>query len=116
MKEEDQRAVIADACGWTKPKPYRGPIEWCPSDEYFEPPDYLNDLNACHEMEKALTAEQCYLYAQILGEGCGVWEPKNGPRNWPFHATAAQRAEAFLKTLGKWSPNVPSEPRGGQTL
>jgi hypothetical protein len=55
--------------------------------------DYCNDLNAMHEAEKVLIFEDWESYCEKLGgsfRGCA-------------HATARQRAEAFLLTLGKWS-------------
>jgi hypothetical protein len=58
-------------------------------------PDYLNDLNAMHEAEKALTSEQLEVYCNILHK------PNHGVY-WAIHATASQRAEAFLRTIGKW--------------
>lgn len=63
-------------------------------------PDYCNDLNAMHEAEKVLTPEQLVDYCAFslrvaTGEGC-VTDYKM------IRATAAQRAEAFLKTIGKW--------------
>ena len=63
-------------------------------------PDYCNDLNAMHEAEKVLTPEQLVDYCAFslrvaTGEGC-VTDYKM------IRATAAQRAEAFLRTIGKW--------------
>ena len=71
------------------------------------PPDYFNDLNACHEMEKEMTDNQWEEYTiRLTGEEMG--------EEWPtcflnlsavanaIHATAAQRAEAFGKTLNLW--------------
>lgn len=59
-------------------------------------PDYLTDLNAMHEAEKVLTGHQWTDYANVLTD--------IGPcsRRGMIHATAAQRAEAFLRTVGKW--------------
>ena len=66
-------------------------------------PDYPNDLNAMHEAEKVLRKDQHRNYIKEL-----VFLPK---AEWTdvyeevmvvAHATAAQRAEAFLKTIGKW--------------
>ena len=71
-------------------------------------PDYLSDLNAMHEAEKVLTTpEQQSRYVEQL---CRLLnDAMRESRRWigatPFHyahATAAQRAEAFLRTLGKW--------------
>jgi len=53
------------------------------------PPDYCNDLNAMHEVEKTLTDH---------------WDGfhfRNHIAN-NVHATARQRAEAYLRTIGKW--------------
>jgi hypothetical protein len=60
--------------------------------------DYYNDLNAMREAEHVLTAETQEEYMRILQE---LTFSRDG--DWGFcHATAAQRAEAFLRTLGKW--------------
>ncbi len=60
-------------------------------------PDYLNDLNAMHEAEGTLNRGSGYhetggygLYLVALDHDVS--------------ATAAQRAEAFLKTLNLWKP------------
>ena len=71
-------------------------------------PDYLNDLNAVHEAEKTL--DDGVLWRGYLNQ---LWEVVCPERNQMngldaatglllVHATAAQRAEAFLKTLGLW--------------
>jgi hypothetical protein len=61
-------------------------------------PDYCNDLNAMHEAEKALTRNQHETYYKHLNY--------NHNRRAPiWHTTAAQRAEAFLKTIKKWNSN-----------
>lgn len=58
-------------------------------------PDYLNDLNAMHEAERMLPVAQWDRYTQWLGELA------RGTRRFVVcHATARQRAEAFLKTKG----------------
>ena len=50
---------------------------------------FTTDLNAMHEAEKVLTDHQWDDYICQLGHAMG--------------ATAAQRAEAFLKTLKLWT-------------
>lgn len=66
-----------------------------------ELPDYLNDLNAMHEAEKTLTGEQYAVFARHLDSMLF-----RGSARDIISATAAQRAEAFLKTTGKWEqPN-----------
>ncbi len=68
-------------------------------------PNYLNDLNAMHEAEKMLTEEQqddyvIHLTDSISEEVCDL-QPRVG--EWLLAtATAAQRAEALLKTIGEW--------------
>lgn len=69
---------------------------------------YTNDLNAMHEAEKALQSHHlCYEFNNnlynILGNTVGNRADK--PHHWTWHATAKQRAEAFLKTIGKWEEN-----------
>ena len=113
MTPDQQQIDIAIACGWTEidglsAKGLMGrPSGKICSFDYL--PDYLADLNACHEMEKVLT-----------DKGVNAWWAyvaninRNNPR--PFgsetavHATAAQRAEAFLRTLGLWQP-TPTQPQ-----
>jgi hypothetical protein len=61
-------------------------------------PDYLNDLNAMQEAENVLTNEQWWLFVEFLTEIRG------GGVAICISATAAQRAEAFLRTLNLWKP------------
>lgn len=77
-------------------------------------PDYLTDLNAMHEAEKVLLNSQRRAYGEML---IGVhplhYDPTirvqddNLNDNYMklfliANMTAAQRAEAFLRTIGKW--------------
>jgi hypothetical protein len=108
MTPEEQRIAIAEACGWTcivfvglfGEKDYRGVHESCrPKGKTGKwqgrIPDYLNDLNAMHEAEKILkpgTDEEAdYLVFLARLTNCK-----------PSFATAAQRAEAFLRVLDLW--------------
>jgi hypothetical protein len=94
MKPEQQRIAIAEACGW-EGETY-GP-SWCES--VTKMPDYLNDLNAMHEAEAILTKTQRQFYQvklmklQKADYVAGYW--------FLIHATAAQRAEAFLRAIEK---------------
>jgi hypothetical protein len=70
-------------------------------------PDYLNDLNAMHEAEEILTIGQRGEFWDVLHrmvERHEFWgdDTTNDICFRVMHATAAQRAEAFLKTLGLW--------------
>ena len=101
MTPEQQRIAIAEACGkWHSGWPHEYMNQ---ADRLRHIPNYLNDLNAMHEAEKMLGA--CWpTYCEHLLE---IVEPE--PRSlevchyWNLlHATATQRAEAFLRTIGKW--------------
>jgi len=101
MTPEAQRIAIAEACGWrctasfkeafacwVKPDGMDHQTEWLP--------DYLNDLNAMHEAEKVL---------DTVTQRGDYWDYLFSLTDGEFemcHATAAQRAEAFLRTIGKW--------------
>jgi ABC-type amino acid transport substrate-binding protein len=97
MTPEAQRIALAEWDGyhyingqfWVNPKV---PI---PST----PPDYLHDLNAVAELEGKLIGVKgnygntlLYEYQVILGSLCKA----------PIIATAAQRCEALLRTIGLW--------------
>ena len=59
-------------------------------------PDYLNDLNAMHDAEISLDGMNQITYLAKLHEN-------NHYCSWGGTcATAPQRAEAFLRTLGLW--------------
>jgi hypothetical protein len=68
-------------------------------------PDYLNDLNAMHEAEKVLELTQYWHYADIHIRDVVMRDNRGrSPAAQTSYAcaTAAQRAEAFLRTIGKW--------------
>lgn len=104
MTQEAQCILIAEACGYSFQKCLNGLIEWRNPDggylgRFSHPgfcpsvvPKYTTDLNAMHQAEKVLTAEQWHEYDRLM--------PLRDPQK--IHATAAQRAEAFLRTLNLW--------------
>jgi hypothetical protein len=55
-------------------------------------PDYCNDLNAMYEAEEVLTSNEWELWHRIIGD----WDVTVA------RLTSHQRAESFLKTIGKW--------------
>lgn len=80
---------------------------------YGQIPDYLADLNAINEAEQSLLNEQRREYARTLVRvhplhydptAPGPMCHDGGAMNLFLIAsmTAAQRAEAFLRTIGKW--------------
>lgn len=97
MTDQEINIAIAEACGW-KPH-YSGdgfgehPI-YAPR-QMVRLPDYCNDLNAMHE------AESSEAIRRNLFDYCMTLQNITGGELF-FHATAGQRAEAFLRTLGKW--------------
>lgn len=94
MSPEAQRIAIAEACKKLMCPEYGWPQQ--PHDL----PDYLTDLNAMHEAEKALTSVQYWQYV----EWCEKLVKLNHV-DYVAHstsATAAQRAEAFLRALNLW--------------
>ena len=100
MTPEQQRIAIAEACGWTIK--HKG--LWVEAlQKYACIPDYLNDLNAMHEVEKVLTDEQWPKYREELRTVVlGGIRLVSQYCKADLHATASQRAEAFLCTIGKW--------------
>jgi len=117
MTTTAQRIAIAEKCGWKRcriptqgrddPLPrgwaLNGNGGWGARDRL---PNYLNDLNAMHEAEKVLDAFQWELYREELAESCtplSQCRSKEQQYKFAMHATAAQRAEAFLKAANLWS-------------
>ncbi len=105
MNPIEQREAIAKACGWTE----QSLGWWRHEDHKLDAvilPDYLNDLNAMHEAEKILTPKQWNTYTVNLARTIAECHDANikvsVPTNVLLSATAAQRAEAFLRTLGLW--------------
>lgn len=101
MTDQEINIAIAEACGWKHI--YNDKLlqaEWISPAGYstwaHELPDYCNDLNAMHEAEKTIKLpSDRQKYSLTLHKICG--------ESWlevPF-ATVRQRAEAFLRTIGK---------------
>lgn len=112
MTPEAQRLAIAEACGWKHIERLQSGLHGWQSPGPLEPlPDYLNDLNALHEAEKVLwrdgTAfEFANQLVEIVCSHHGFRREKCTPDDhlaFLSHATAAQRAEAFLRNLNLWT-------------
>lgn len=110
MTEKQQIEAIAQAVIW-KPTTDGGVCWDANGKPIVSYPQYTRDLNAMHEAEQVLTSQQeinyvCCLGGLIMSAAC-----ENDPR-WinselsssdsTYRATARQRAEAFLRTIGKW--------------
>lgn len=117
MKPDEQRIAIAKACGWgdwnmTFQKIENGKlfVHRNKVSGWVEVPDYLTDLNAMHDAEKMIADKPLQVLeyyrnlvdllerapdgSHIYGV-CMYWET--------LHASAALRAEAFLRTLNLWT-------------
>ena len=100
MTNEHINQRIAEACGWKEVEP------WLDGDRCFELnqsvcgyriediPNYCTDLNAIHEAEKII---------KNTDKWRGYKEELNCMPIDTIHATARQKAEAYLKALGKWN-------------
>lgn len=120
MNKEKQRIAIAVACGYKivdspktagfvrLQKPDGSPVcsvgeesrdnLWPSALSWNWIPDYLNSLDAVHEAVETLRHKdgpEWFDFQKHLMDICG------STMNC-IQATAAQRAEAFLKTLGLW--------------
>jgi hypothetical protein len=108
MDTHKQQIAIAVACGWHK-HDCGDCLCWKLGTELmgitcsvYDLPDYLNDLNSMHKAEKMLTLEQHSYYRENLAMVVGFTDiSPTGGRAY-VSATAIQRAEAFLRTLGIW--------------
>lgn len=125
MTPEAKRIAIAEACGWVKTEQttFSGNPMWqkdgvlaairhalIDGAEWL--PDYLGSLDACHEMEKTLNPGQWSDYTmtlrRIVQAECdkpecyvpGCERAQLIADFWFYHATAAQRSDAFLIAKG----------------
>lgn len=126
MTPEAQRIAIAEKCGWTFggetgrywwKSPHGnvqriltyGAATQAKVNSLSELPNYLSDLNAMHEAEKMLDANQQVDFSVVLTRPVREEIYEVMPNDLHFavcfpaiHANAAQRAEAFLRTLNLW--------------
>lgn len=101
MKTQEMGDAIAQACGWTRDNNPDCDCLYRTADgrAMFNP---ASCLNAMHEAEKVLTAFQENIYISRLADIIIASGERNIGGFDYLHATAAQRAEAFLRTIGKW--------------
>ena len=105
MKDQDINSAIAGACGIkVREIIYNKGTARAWVAEGLDPiPDYCNDLNAMHEAEKVMFLHWNE-YIEVLIKM--RWDEAQPERCEPdlsiVRATARQRAEAFLRTIGKW--------------
>lgn len=95
MTPEQQRIAIAKACGT---------LRWTWLDKHYpDCPHYPDDLNAMHEAVAVLTPDQYRRFHAILCDMThNEWmASEECHARHVNEATAAQRAEAFLRTIGE---------------
>jgi hypothetical protein len=112
MTPDQQQIAIATACGWTeirRQRLYAGDQDlWgnklIGGDKHRNRlPNYIGDLNACHEMEKVLTdkgVNAWWSYVAFINRH----NPTPFGSETAVHATAAQKCKAFLLVFGLWQP------------
>ncbi len=108
MDSRAQQIAIAEACGFTCdlwPGKKKSTIGWKRNGVYVSVlPDYPRDLNAMAEAEKTLAEDQRREYLGWLTQVVLPLYQTEEEYHWfALHATTAQRAEAFLHTIGKWT-------------
>ena len=107
MTNHQINIAIAEACGWTECEhveslglckgKHENALPQYPTG-HSQLPDYCNDLNAMHEAEEVFSTWRFWDYADILNR----LVPNDMGKDSYIRASARQRAEAFVKTLGKW--------------
>jgi hypothetical protein len=123
MTDQEINQMIAEACGWTGLFVATGKEEWLGTfayeyegkllgfhsnqtkdDHAHEIPRYYNDLNAMHDawdvgIKNSGEDEAFCRQLRLIScpDKCDCAEC-----SYVVNATARQRAEAFLRTLGKW--------------
>lgn len=122
MTDEQINIAIAESLGWHSKSGANGGVKWVDKDgigrnggglygygyndelKLNHLPDYTADLNACHELEKTLNDELDLDYSENLESVTWTkWGTNNSIDMCKFRsATARQRCEAYLKTIGKW--------------
>lgn len=115
MTDQEINIAIAECCGWTTP-PYDctklPKHKWQNKNDgccYDDCPNYTSDLNAMHEAEKVFDDQPVDTKSMYWDYLCLCAMPEPFPGDDTFlrdyvmiRSTARQRAEAFLRTLGKW--------------
>ena len=113
MTDDEINIAIAEACGWRfsplahiESKPFATMCWIAPNGADWQMqklPNYCHDLNAMHEAEKTL-GDRLTRYREFLR--LIVTDDPTNRYNEPAFATTRQRAEAFLRTLGKWEEDI----------
>ena len=99
LSAAEKRIKVAELCGYNFliPPENCGLGQWNDSEwnAVDELPDYLSDLNACHEFEKQVPESKELEYTDALS--CLVSHKSGYDNLW--RATAEQRCKAFVLTM-----------------
>jgi hypothetical protein len=93
MNPNEINKRIAIAC-------HLGSLIGTPDERHI--PNYHGDLNAMHAAEKWMHKNKSLKTFWDYTEKLGKITPSHLGTDSVIHATAAQRAEAFLRTIGQW--------------
>lgn len=105
MTDEQINQAIAKVCGWRRED---GVWMWtvnkidCTCPELW---DWCTDLNAMHDAESMLQRKKpefSEILLELVSEAAGLGVQYAHGSFAHVHAPARLRAEAFLRTLGKW--------------
>ena len=119
MNDTEIRIAIAQAMGWewtgvdggefTELRHWRLPASKNSLENkcLIELPDYTNDLNAMHQAWRTLFRRQAIHYSQnlrivVVNSGIHTLSSNEDIVACCENATARQRSEAFLRTIGRW--------------
>lgn len=113
MTDTEINIAIAEACGIISEDQW-GPLYKTASGWVRDCPDYCNDLNAMHEAERYSNMHYDQSWAKTI-VGIALRESDRHfarTDGWDLlmlvsSLTAHQRAEAFLRTIGKWEEVQP---------
>ena len=114
MAKDEINIAIAEVCQWREIQAFLGGLFGLPPDTWkgrrnylpglgkCEVPNFASDLNAMHEAENVLTVNQRNAYVNHLDSMVGEVEDQVERDFLWCCASASRRAEAFLRTIGKW--------------
>jgi hypothetical protein len=102
MTDKQINQAIAEACGWTEMRDNMvGKAPGETSTRVMFLPLYCSNLNAMAKAEAVLKVADTHEYTNLLYDIACKNQEQTG--KWlPYSMPARQRAEAFLKALGKW--------------
>jgi hypothetical protein len=110
MTDRELNIKIAELCGWKSQSRTDGILEWNPPTGHKDhgfwvrgdnvPPNYSADLNAMHSAERFIGLGQLSKYMWLLSDRAKLTYMDVARDDWAgVHATARQRAEAFVKAM-----------------